>query len=771
VNGNLSDLWWPVAAVALYGLVRVVFRTRERGEQRVESRTRLLARALESASDCVSLTDTDGRIVYVNDSFARTYGYPARELIGRPISALRAANNPPETIEGLATATKTGGWRGVLWSQSKQGRTFPVSLATSTVRDHDGTTIGAIGVARDVTREQAEERALRESAEKFAKIFRVSPDCIVVSAAGPGGVLEVNDRFEAITGMPRSAIIGRTITDLGVMVDPTTRGRWIEELRRTGSIRHSEYQVRRPGGDISTFVMSAESLELQGRPCFLSVHHDITDSVRTRDALRQTEAKYRDLVENANDVIFMIDRDGQCLWMNKAGRDVAGDSAGAHWSKIVAAEHAQMVESQIARVFDGERIPPFELDIVNAEGRRVALELAIRAVYEGGVAVGAQGIARDVTERKELETQLRHAQKMQAVGALAGGVAHEFNNLLAELLGYAAIAAEQIEPGTALAHDIENISRTAWSARALTRQLLVFGRKDPGRPVLLDVNDVLGQVEKMLRRIVGRKILLVVQLGNNLGQVRMDAGRLEQVIMSLVVNAREAMPHGGTLTIATDAVELREPSVRLYPGLMAGPFVRLTVSDSGVGMTPDVQSQIFTPFFTTKSESKGAGLGLAAVHGIVHQADGCIVVESAPEQGSAFTVYLPRAAAPVEKTERLESVRHVAQPEPATPEPAPTVLFVEEDDAARALGARLLRQHGYTVLSAHHGEEAMDIAQHFDGAIDVLVTNIVVSGLDGRSLHAHLRKSREQLKVLLLPKPYWPERLATAIRDVLQDDL
>jgi PAS domain S-box-containing protein len=530
--------------------------------------------------------------------------------------------------------------------------------------------------------------------------------------------------------------------------------------------------------------MSAESLELQGRPCFLSVHHDITDTVRAREAVRQTEAKYRDLVENANDVIFMIDRDGQCLWINKAGRDIAGDGAGTHWSRLVAPEHAAPAEAQLARVFAGEAIPPFELDVISGQGRRLTLELAIRTVYEHGVAVGAQGIARDVTERKELETQLRHAQKMQAVGVLAGGVAHEFNNLLAALLGYADLAGDQLDYDHAAAAEIENIKQTARSAKALTRQLLVFSRKDGGRPVLLDLNDVVSQLEKMLRRVVGSQILFVVRLGNNLGQVRADAGQIEQVIMNLVVNARDAMPDGGTLTLETDAVELGEPFVRSFPWLMAGPFVRLSVSDNGIGMSPDVQSQLFTPFFTTKGPNKGTGLGLATVHGIVHQAEGCIAVESAPGRGSTFTIYLPRAAAPVDRTADIAAA---APPQQA----ARTILFVEEDDAARTLGSRVLRQHGYSVLAARHGEEAIDLSQQFEGTLDVLVTDIMISGLDGRSLYTHLRKSRPDLKVLftlgyaddrvltelrrsgapLIQKPYWPEKLAGAIRDLLENEI
>jgi CheY-like chemotaxis protein len=353
---------------------------------------------------------------------------------------------------------------------------------------------------------------------------------------------------------------------------------------------------------------------------------------------------------------------------------------------------------------------------------------------------------------------------MQAVGALAGGVAHEFNNLLAALLGSADIAAEQLAPGSPVAEDIENIRRTAQSAKALTRQLLVFSRKDGGRPVLLDLNDLVEQMEKMLRRIVGNQILVVIRLSNSLGQVRADAGQIEQVIMSLVVNARDAMPEGGTLTIGTDAVELGESFVRSHPGLMAGPFVRLSISDTGIGMSADVQAQLFTPFFTTKGP-QGTGLGLATVHGIVHQADGCVAVESAPGHGTTVTVYLPRVTAPVEHV--------VAADPPIVVSPAPqTILFVEEDEGVRSLGARVLRQYGYAVLSARHAEEAIALSRQFSGTIDLLVTDVVMPGIDGRALFDQLRRSREDLKVLftsatLLQKPYWPEKLAAAIRDIL----
>ena len=256
-------------------------------------------------------------------------------------------------------------------------------------------------------------------------------------------------------------------------------------------------------------------------------------------------------------------------------------------------------------------MPSFELDILNQEGRRLTLELDVHPLHGEGARIGVQGIARDVTARKELEGQLRQSQKMEAIGRLAGGIAHDFNNLLTVIVGYSELIAADLPPDSRLCADVGEIQRAASSAESLTRQLLIFSRKDVVQPAVIDLNEIVDRIDRMLRRIVGEDIGFVVRLARDLGHIKADPGQIEQVIMNLVVNARDAMPAGGTITVETAAVEIDDVFVAAHPGSTTGGFARLTVTDTGHGMTPEVQAQIFTPFFTTKGPSTGTGLGLA----------------------------------------------------------------------------------------------------------------------------------------------------------------
>ena len=628
--------------------------------RRAEDRVRLLAHGLQSANDCIVITDTADHILYINEAFLRTYEYQERELLGQHIGIVRAPDNDPAVVDGILEATKRHGWRGVVWNRSKTGRVFPISLASSMVHDESGQIVAAVGVARDMTKEKADEEALRASEEKFFKIFQASPDCIAIVDFGSGGVLEVNERFEQITGYARSEILGRTFADLGLLVDASLRDVMVSKLRETGSIRDFEYQMRRKTGEIATIWWSAEVIEIAGRRCFVSVH-------------------------------------------------------------------------------------------------------------------------RDVTGQRELEAQLRQAQKMEAIGRLAGGIAHDFNNLLTAILGYAELVTRRLDPDSPAREDLEEIQRAASSAESLTRQLLIFSRKGVVQPAVLDLNEVVGRLDRMLRRVVGEDIAFIVRRGRDVGHINADGGQIEQVIMNLIVNARDAMPSGGTLTLETAAVQLDDAFVRAHPGSTAGTHVKLTVEDTGAGMTPDVQAQIFTPFFTTKGPTKGTGLGLATVHGIVQQAGGYIYVESAPGSGTTFAIFLPRVAARAD-------VAGASADAGAVQGAAGTILLVDDDDSIRAMGTRALREYGHTVLPARHGAEALKVAERHDGTIDLLFTDIVMPGLDGRALAQRLQRSRGDLKVLyttghtddlealrevqaagadFLAKPYTPESLARKVRGVL----
>jgi two-component system, cell cycle sensor histidine kinase and response regulator CckA len=387
----------------------------------------------------------------------------------------------------------------------------------------------------------------------------------------------------------------------------------------------------------------------------------------------------------------------------------------------------------------------------------------------------------DVTERKTLESQLLQAQKMEALGQLAGGVAHDFNNVLTAIGGYAELLREDLAADDARRADVDEILRATERAAALTHQLLAFSRRQVLAPRVLDLNAVVEDLDKMLRRLIGEDVELRIALAPKVGTVRADPGQLEQVILNLVVNARDAMPRGGKLTIETTNAELDESYAVEHPGVTAGPHVMLAVSDTGVGMDAATQAKIFEPFFTTKERGKGTGLGLATVYGIVKQSGGHIWLYSEPGRGTTFKIYLPQVDLAPEQLAQAPAARE-------TPRGTETVLLVEDDEAVRNLARKRLEALGYTVLAASGGGDAIDLAASV-GPIHLLVTDVVLPGMSGRELATRLVAARPGLRVLytsgytdeavvhhgvldpgiaFLQKPFMPAALARKVRDALE---
>jgi signal transduction histidine kinase len=382
---------------------------------------------------------------------------------------------------------------------------------------------------------------------------------------------------------------------------------------------------------------------------------------------------------------------------------------------------------------------------------------------------------------RESQQQLRHSQKMEAVGRLAGGVAHDFNNLLTVINGYTELLAKQIDGHGSGRRLVDEIQRASGRAAALTRQLLAFGRKQVLQAKPLDLNSVVAGLEKMLRRVLGENVELRIKSDPGLAHVLADPGQIEQVILNLVINARDAMPEGGRLTVRTANVEIDEADVRRGRGARPGPHVRLAVSDTGVGISPDLQARIFEPFFTTKEPGEGTGLGLSTVDGIVRQHEGSIEVESAPGRGSTFAIHLMRCD---------------EDPEPVEPRPADdtpsrgteTVLVLEDEDAVREMVCEIVRERGYRVLVARHPDDAIRIAERHEGPIDLLLTDVVMPGMSGRAVAQRLQPLRPEMRVLyisgypdarlghqhvldpgepLLQKPFTPRALALRMREIL----
>jgi nitrogen-specific signal transduction histidine kinase len=391
------------------------------------------------------------------------------------------------------------------------------------------------------------------------------------------------------------------------------------------------------------------------------------------------------------------------------------------------------------------------------------------------------GISQDITERRNLEQQFLQAQKMEAVGRLAGGVAHDFNNLLTAIIGYCQLALDQIDPRASLYQDIKEAMRAGDRAAAVTRQLLSFSRKQFLQPRFVDVNAIVMDVERLLRRLIGEDIELATSLGKDLPSVLIDPGQLEQVIVNLSVNARDAMPHGGSLGIETSITELDAGYCRLHPETTPGPYLLLAITDSGTGMTEDVKAHLFEPFFTTKEVGKGTGLGLATVHGILKQSNGHINVYSELGRGTTFKIYLPVVGQQAPAVRRVEVTLGSLRGKES-------ILLVEDDPHVRNLSAAILTRAGYQVQQARRGEEALALAEMPANMINLLLTDLVMPGMNGVVLARTLRSTRPDLQVLFtsgytdstllkdgfftpdtpfITKPFTPEALLRRVRELL----
>jgi len=516
----------------------------------------------------------------------------------------------------------------------------------------------ASAVAVGIERKRAEE-ALRQSEERFARVFEASPVGITISTLDDGRFLDANGAFLRLTGYSRDEVLGKTALEFGFWADPADRARVVGQLT-AGSAQNLSATIRTKDGTARDILVSFERFTLGGKVCMLS-------------------------------------------------------------------------------------------------------------------------LVNDVTESRRLEGQLRQAQKMEAVGRLAGGVAHDFNNLLTVITSYSDLLLEDLGADDPKRDDVDQIRKAAQGAAALTRQLLAFSRQQVLEPKVLDLKATIAGTEKLLKRLIGEDVQLTTAFAPDLGAVKADPGQLEQVIMNLAVNARDAMPGGGRLTIEAANVDMDEAYVRGHAPARPGRYVMLAVSDTGTGMDAQTQARIFEPFFTTKESGKGTGLGLATVYGIVKQAGGFIWVYSEPGHGASFKVYWPR-------------LDEQAEPEPARPATrAPgrgteTVLLVEDAASVRLVTRQVLERYGYTVLEAPNGDTALRLAAKHHGPIHLLLTDVVMPGISGRHLAEQLAALRPEMRVLYasgyadsaithhgilepgipyLQKPFTPETLGRRVREVL----
>ena len=612
--------------------------------------------------------------------------------------------------------------------------------------------------------------------------------------------LAVNGAAVRAYGWSREEFAAMTLRDIRDPEDVPALEREVGALQ-TKSPDRRRWRHRRRDGSIVHVEISAYDVAWQTTRARLVTVIDVSEQVaaeheaaaartaleRTVDALTESEQRYRLMVEGSEQVFFYThDTAGIFEYISPSVEAVLGYSPheliGRHYDvlsgdKSTAEEVRQRTDAALA---SGESQSPYVAYNRHRNGSTVTVELTERPLFRDGAVAGIQGFARDITGRHQLERQLLQAQKMEAVGRLAGGIAHDFNNILTAIRGHAELLLEHTAPEDPVYDDVFEINRGAERATALTRQLLAFSRKQVLQPRVIDLGRTIRGVTAMLERLIGEHIALRTRSRDDLWAVRADPGQLEQVLLNLVMNAADAMPRGGDLTVDVHNVDVHAPDPR-YPGLPPGQYVGFSVTDTGHGIEPADLPHIFEPFFTTKLEGEGTGLGLATVYGIVKQSDGHIYVDSEVGRGAKFLVLLPRVAA-------------TPAPEPVqvrrstTSSGAETILLVEDEEPVRRLIQRVLRGKGYHVVEAANGPDAIELARSHAGRIHLLLTDVIMPQMSGSELAQRLRGERPQLPILymsgyseamidqfrddradagFLEKPFTPFDLVRSVRTIL----
>ncbi|HKQ60069.1 MAG TPA: response regulator [Candidatus Polarisedimenticolaceae bacterium] len=760
---------------------------RRRGDELV----RQLTVAVEQSPAAVMITDPEGRIEYVNECFCRTTGYATADVLGRTPALLKSGVTPPEVYRELWANVKAGReWHGELQNRKRDGSLFWNSVSISPVRDVSGRIAKFIAVEEDISRQKRDVEALRASEERFRQLAENIEEVFFVMDADYRETQYISPAYEKVWGVPCRTLYENPSSFLDP-IPPADRERMLANIAR---LQHGEepgameFRVVPPDGRTRWLLSHAVPVRNERGEVYRisGVALDITERKTAEEALRASERRLRTLFETVNLIVLSLDAAGNVDYVNPFFLELTGfaldEVVGSNWFErfVPGGRSAELLEV-FSQLMASEQHPHYRNPILTKAGeeRSVAWHNTVLRDAEGRP-IGTLSIGEDVTEHARLESQLRQAQKMEAVGRLAGGVAHDFNNLLTVIVGHAELSLKGLRTDDPLERHVQEIRKASERAAALTRQLLAFSRQQVLAPRVLDLNELVAGIEKMLRRLLGEDIQLVSTLAPQLGRVKADPGQLEQVVVNLAVNARDAMPDGGMLFIETSNRTLEPGSAGDGGAVPPGSYVVLKISDTGHGMDEKTQARIFEPFFTTKEAGKGTGLGLATVYGIVQQSGGFIGLRSEPGKGATFTVHLPRVE------QAVEALPAAAAPA-ANPTGTETVLLVEDEEGVRTLARAALAQSGYRVLEAANGGEALLLCERHASEIHLMVTDVVMPGMGGPELVRRLATLRPKMKVLFmsgyadrgleragveaglafLEKPFRPAALIRKVRDTL----
>ncbi len=804
-TGRLASEWRPIGfAVLFLSIACYAFRlglNQHRlacaAEEHRESLV-LLRAVTEGTTDAVFVKDMGGRYLMINQAGARMLGRRVQDIVGKSDAELF-----PPSVARQITARD----RQVI--ESGQTRTYEESgiaggperfhLATlGPYRDARGGIIGLLGISRDITEHNRAE-------QRFRSLVQSSSDLIITVDAG-GVMRYVSPSAERVLGYGAELLPAKNIFSY-VHPDDLDRFRafFTRILPKPGFRAEEGYRFRHSDRSwAELWVVGTNLLHDSNIQGIVVNCRDVGAQKRAEKARVDAETRYRTLVEQLATITYIakLGLHGEWLYVSPQIETILGFSPSEWlsepglWISRVHPDDRRMVEATEEATFSGK---PFraEYRMFRRDGKVIWVNDTAAVVHDSDGNVLLQGVMLDVSDRKQLETQLRQAQKMQAVGRLAGGIAHDFNNLLTVIIGYThsllehgsatedEAGQEQWRQGQGWRDEVrrsaERIRAAADRAAALTRQLLAFGRRQMMEPRVLNLNSVIAEMDKIVRRLITEDIEIITRPGADLGSVKADPAQIEQVILNLVINARDAMPEGGVLTIETANVELDRGVADEHVDVRPGPYVMLAVSDTGTGMDAETQARIFEPFFTTKETGKGTGLGLSTVYGIVEQSEGYIWVTSEPGRGSCFKTFLPRIDQPAQAILKpvieLPAVRGTE-----------SILLVEDDRTVRDLARSILTNCGYSVLAPERVDEVESMCREYPGQVDLLLTDVVMPGISGRDLARQMTSLRPGMKVLymsgytdnaivskglldtgiwFLQKPFTPSTLAAKVREVL----
>ena len=753
---------------------------------RTEEDLRRLAAIVAGSDDAIVGKTMDGIITSWNAGAERIFGYSPKEAIGQPVTMLVPADRPdevPRILECLKRGETVEHFETV--RLRKDGKIVQIEITVSPIRDALERIVGASTIGRDISVRKAAEKHLVQMEARYRGLLEAAPDAMVVVNQA-GEIVLLNLQAEKRFGYRRDELIGQRVKNI---IPEGFAERLIADALRSAEDALAqqigtgiELTGRRKDGSEFPIELMLSPLDGVDGILVTAAIRDITERKRRAHDMSCVAA----VVESSHDAIISLTPEGIVLSWNHGAERIYGYSAAETVGRsilfISPPDRTIETLTLLKGVERGETVEPFETVRLKKDGTRIHVSLTLSPIENSdGQVVGVSAVARDVTESKNLEAMLRQAQKMEAVGQLAGGVAHDFNNLLGVILGYTGLLLDRPGLDDLQRKSIEEIQKAGDRAALLTRQLLAFSRKQVLQPKVLDLNTVVAGAEKLLQRLIGEDIELLVVLNPALGRIEADAGQLEQIIMNLAVNARDAMPPGGKLTIETSNVEIDEDYAAQHPSTRTGSHVMLSVSDTGCGMDAKTKAHIFEPFFTTKEFGKGTGLGLSTVYGIVKQSGGSVWVYSEVGIGTTFKIYLPcvspalEIAAPSDKSEKIAGGSQ-------------TILIVEDEAALLEVTHRSLKAVGYAILAAQSPAEAIRISESHQGPIHLMVTDVIMPGMSGAQLASRLSVPRPEMKVLyvsgytddtivrhgvlepglaFLQKPFSPKTLARKVDEIL----